>query len=140
MNVDTTPTPFPHNRIVGEATPARLLLLQRIDAIVAEGVAARSSQFTMWTLQAVLTDTRSRRARGYVVALRAEPKAGLTPDQAGPFPHELLIPIASRIVSEVWEATTVAPDVASPAPQFDLGYDDDVVGAAVLDPSWKLSA
>jgi GMP synthase (glutamine-hydrolysing) len=109
-------------RILGDVTPARLALLRRADAIVAEEVKRGGWYTKLWQSFAVLLPVQSvgvmgdERTYEYTVAIRAvESRDGMTADWAR-LPHDLLAHISSRIVNEVKGINRVVYDISSKPP------------------------
>jgi GMP synthase (glutamine-hydrolysing) len=109
-------------RILGEVTPARLDLLRKADAIVAEEIKRDGWYARLWQSFAVLLPIQSvgvmgdERTYEYTVAIRAvESRDGMTADWAR-LPHDLLARISSRIVNEVRGINRVVYDISSKPP------------------------
>jgi len=109
-------------RILGEVTPARLDLLRRADAVVAEEVRRHGWYRRLWQSFAVLLPVQSvgvmgdERTYEYTLAIRAvESRDGMTADWAR-LPHDLLATISSRIVNEVRGINRVVYDISSKPP------------------------
>jgi GMP synthase (glutamine-hydrolysing) len=109
-------------RILGEITPARLDLLRRADAIVAQEIKRDGWYERLWQSFAVLLPVQSvgvmgdERTYEYTAAIRAvESRDGMTADWAR-LPHDLLARISSRIVNEVRGINRVVYDISSKPP------------------------
>ena len=109
-------------RILGEVTPERVRLLQRVDAIVREELTRSGLARAVWQYFAVLLPIRSvavlgdGRAYGQVVAVRAvDSRDGMT---AAWFhlPYDVLESISSRITNEIEGVTRVVYDITSKPP------------------------
>ncbi|MCX8103128.1 MAG: glutamine-hydrolyzing GMP synthase [Candidatus Bipolaricaulota bacterium] len=109
-------------RIVGEVTPERVNVLQRVDAIVREEIYRAGLARAIWQYFAVLLPVRSvavlgdGRAYGHVVAVRAvDSRDGMTADWF-PIPYDILERISSRITNEIEGVTRVVYDITSKPP------------------------
>jgi GMP synthase (glutamine-hydrolysing) len=109
-------------RILGEVTPARLDLLRRADAIVADEVRRDGWYARIWQSFAVLLPVQSvgvmgdERTYEHTVAIRAvESRDGMTADWAR-LPYDVLARISSRIVNEVRGINRVVYDISSKPP------------------------
>jgi GMP synthase (glutamine-hydrolysing) len=109
-------------RILGEVTPARLDLLRRADAIVAQEIKRDGWYARLWQSFAVLLPVQSvgvmgdERTYEYTLAIRAvESRDGMTADWAR-LPHDLLARLSSRIVNEVRGINRVVYDISSKPP------------------------
>ena len=109
-------------RILGEITRARLELLRKADAIVAEEIRRDGWYARLWQSFAVLLPIQSvgvmgdERTYEYTAAIRAvESRDGMTADWAR-LPHDLLARISSRIVNEVRGINRVVYDISSKPP------------------------
>lgn len=109
-------------RIIGEVTPERVSVLQRVDAIVREEIHRAGLARAVWQYFAVLLPIRSvavlgdGRAYGHVVAVRAVgSRDGMTADWFH-LPYDVLAKISSRITNEVAGITRVVYDITSKPP------------------------
>jgi GMP synthase (glutamine-hydrolysing) len=109
-------------RILGEVSRARLDLLRKADAIVAEEIKRDGWYTRLWQSFAVLLPVQSvgvmgdERTYEYTAAIRAvESRDGMTADWAR-LPHDLLARISSRIVNEVRGINRVVYDISSKPP------------------------
>jgi GMP synthase (glutamine-hydrolysing) len=109
-------------RILGEVTPARLDLLRRADAVVAQEIKRDGLYSRLWQSFAVLLPIQSvgvmgdERTYEYTAAIRAvESRDGMTADWAR-LPHDLLARMSSRIVNEVRGINRVVYDISSKPP------------------------
>lgn len=109
-------------RILGEVTRARLALLRKADAIVADEIRRNGWYRRVWQSFAVLLPVQSvgvmgdERTYEYTIALRAvESRDGMTADWAR-LPHDLLATISSRIVNEVKGVNRVVYDISTKPP------------------------
>lgn len=109
-------------RIIGEVTPERVKVLQRVDAIVREEIQRAGLARAVWQYFAVLLPVRSvavlgdGRAYGHVVAVRAvDSRDGMTADWFH-LPYDVLERISSRITNEIEGVTRVVYDITSKPP------------------------
>ena len=109
-------------RILGEVTPQRVSVLQRVDAIVREELHKAGLARAVWQYFAVLLPVRSvavlgdGRAYGHVVAVRAvDSRDGMTADWFH-LPYDVLEKISSRITNEIEGVTRVVYDITSKPP------------------------
>lgn len=109
-------------RIIGEVTPARLVLLKHADAIVREEVVSAGLEQEIWQYFAVLTDLKSVGVMGdertyfSTVAIRAvTSRDGMTADFAR-IPYEVLQKMSNRICNEVPGVNRVVYDITSKPP------------------------
>ncbi|MFN4217987.1 MAG: glutamine-hydrolyzing GMP synthase [Candidatus Bipolaricaulia bacterium] len=109
-------------RILGEVTPERVKVLQRVDAIVREEIGRAGLARAVWQYFAVLLPVRSvavlgdGRAYGHVVAVRAvDSRDGMTADWFH-LPYDVLERLSSRITNEVEGVTRVVYDITSKPP------------------------
>lgn len=109
-------------RILGEVTPEKVELLQRVDKIFIDELRAADLYDQTWQAFAVLLPIRSVGVMGdfrtyeNAVALRAVTSTdGMTADW-GRFPDEFLAKVSSRITSEVRGINRVVYDISSKPP------------------------
>jgi GMP synthase (glutamine-hydrolysing) len=109
-------------RVLGEVTPERLAVLQRVDDLFVSALREFDLYRDTWQALAVLTPIRSvgvmgdNRTYAHTVALRAVTSVdGMTADWAR-LPHEFLATVSSRIVNAVPEVNRVVYDVTSKPP------------------------
>jgi GMP synthase (glutamine-hydrolysing) len=109
-------------RLLGPITRARLDLLRRADAIVADEIRKAGWYRRLWQSFAVLLPIQSvgvmgdERTYEHTVAIRAvESRDGMTADWAR-LPHDLLGVISSRIVNDVRGINRVVYDISSKPP------------------------
>lgn len=109
-------------RILGEVTPERVKVLQRVDAIVREEIQRAGLARAVWQYFAVLLPVKSvavlgdGRAYGHVVAVRAvDSRDGMTAHWFH-LPYDVLERISSRITNEVEGVTRVVYDITSKPP------------------------
>jgi GMP synthase (glutamine-hydrolysing) len=109
-------------RVLGEITPERLDVLQRVDDIFISALREFDLYRDTWQALAVLTPLRSvgvmgdGRTYANTVALRAVTSVdGMTADWAR-LPHEFLATVSNRIVNAVPEVNRVVYDVTSKPP------------------------
>jgi GMP synthase (glutamine-hydrolysing) len=122
----TARQPFPGPglavRIIDKITPESIAVLQEADAIVREEVINAGAEKDLWQYFAVLLPVKSvgvmgdGRTHEQVIAIRAvQSTDGMTADWAK-LPHDLLVKISSRIVSEVRGVNRVVYDITSKPP------------------------
>src|SRR5499427_9293938 len=109
-------------RILSDATPEKLEVLRKADAIYLEGIREAGLYDEIWQAFAVLLPVRSvgvmgdERTYENVVALRAvTSQDGMTADWF-PFPPDVIGGIASRIMNEVVGVNRIVYDVSSKPP------------------------
>ena len=109
-------------RVLGEVTPERLDVLQRVDDIFISALREFDLYRDTWQALAVLTPLRSvgvmgdDRTYAQTVALRAVTSVdGMTADWAH-LPHDFLGTVANRIVNTVPEVNRVVYDITSKPP------------------------
>jgi GMP synthase (glutamine-hydrolysing) len=109
-------------RILGEVTPEKIDILQRVDAVFIGGLREWNLYNAVWQALAVLTPVRSvgvmgdGRTYSYLVALRAVTSIdGMTADWAR-LPFEFLEYISNKIVNSVPEVNRVVYDISSKPP------------------------
>lgn len=109
-------------RILGDITPEKIDILQRVDAIFIGGLKEWKLYDAVWQALAVLTPVRSvgvmgdGRTYSYLVALRAVTSIdGMTADWAR-LPHDFLEYISNKIINSVPEVNRVAYDITSKPP------------------------
>ncbi len=122
--IDRHPFPGPGLaiRILGEITPQRVELLQKVDKIFIDGLREDNLYQKVWQAFAVLLPVRSvgvmgdERTYENVVALRAVTSVdGMTADWAH-LPHEFLAKISNRIINNVKGVNRVVYDISSKPP------------------------
>jgi len=109
-------------RILGEVTPARVLVLQQADAVVREEIAKANLERSLWQAFAILLPVKSvgvmgdERTYEDACALRAVTSTdGMTADWAR-IPYEVLGVISNRIINEVRGINRVVYDITSKPP------------------------
>jgi GMP synthase (glutamine-hydrolysing) len=109
-------------RLLGPITRARLDVLRRADAVVADEIRQAGWYRRLWQSFAVLLPVQSvgvmgdERTYEDTIAIRAvESQDGMTADWAR-LPHDLLGRISSRIVNEVRGVNRVVYDISSKPP------------------------
>ena len=109
-------------RCLGEVTPERLRVLQRVDDVFVSSLREFGLYQETWQALAVLTPLRSvgvmgdGRTYAHTVALRAVTSVdGMTADWAR-LPHEFLAVVSNRIVNSVPEVNRVVYDITSKPP------------------------
>lgn len=109
-------------RVLGEVTPERVAVLQRVDDIFISALREFDLYHDTWQALAVLTPLRSvgvmgdQRTYANTVALRAVTSVdGMTADWAR-LPHEFLATVSNRIVNSVPEVNRVVYDITSKPP------------------------
>jgi GMP synthase (glutamine-hydrolysing) len=110
-------------RIIGEATPTRVKVLQEADEIV-RGEIERVPDINarLWQYFAILTNTQSTgvkgdaRAYGWAIAIRiVESREAMTANFAR-IPYDVLEAISTRITNEVPQITRVVYDITNKPP------------------------
>lgn len=109
-------------RILGEVTPERVQILQKVDAIVREEIQRAGLGRAVWQYFAVLLPVKSvavlgdGRAYGHVVAVRAvDSRDGMTAHWFH-LSYDVLKRISSRITNEIEGVTRVVYDITSKPP------------------------
>ena len=109
-------------RVIGEVTPARVRVLQEVDAIFIDEIRKAGLYSRIWQAFAVLLPVRSvgvmgdKRTYRFVAGLRAVTSVdGMTADWAR-IPPRVLASASSRIVSSVREVNRVVYDITSKPP------------------------
>ena len=109
-------------RVLGEVTPARLVLLRECDDIVVTEIKNAGLYNKIWQSFAVLLPVMSvgvmgdMRTYAYTCAIRAvSSEDGMTADWVA-LPHEVLKTISTRIVNEVKGVNRVVYDITSKPP------------------------
>lgn len=109
-------------RCIGEVTPERLHILQRVDDVFISSLKEFGLYDETWQALAVLTPLRSvgvmgdNRTYAYTVALRAVTSVdGMTADWSR-LPHDFLATVSNRIVNSVSEVNRVVYDITSKPP------------------------
>ncbi len=109
-------------RILGDITPDKIDILQRVDAIFIAGLKEWNLYDVVWQALAVLTPVRSvgvmgdGRTYSYLVALRAVTSIdGMTADWAR-LPHDFLEFVSNKIVNAIPEVNRVVYDITSKPP------------------------
>ncbi len=109
-------------RILGDITPDKIDILQRVDSIFMAGLKEWNLYDAVWQALAVLTPVRSvgvmgdGRTYSYLVALRAVTSIdGMTADWAR-LPHDFLEFVSNKIVNAVPEVNRVVYDITSKPP------------------------
>jgi GMP synthase (glutamine-hydrolysing) len=110
-------------RVIGEATQARISVLQEADEIVREEIERLPEISTrLWQYFAILTNTRSTgvkgdaRAYGWAIAVRiVESQEAMTANFAR-IPYDVLEAISTRIANEVPQITRVVYDITNKPP------------------------
>ena len=109
-------------RILGEVTPPRVALLQKVDAIVTDEIRRAQLYKRIWQSFAVLLPVQTvgvmgdERTYESTIAIRAvESRDGMTADWAR-LPHEVLALMSSRIINEIDGVNRVVYDISSKPP------------------------
>jgi GMP synthase (glutamine-hydrolysing) len=109
-------------RIIGEATPDKVAMLQHADAIVREELKRAGLEREIWQSFAVLPDIRSvgvmgdERTYAHPVIIRAvTSEDAMTADWAR-LPYDVMETMSSRIINEVAGINRVAYDITSKPP------------------------
>lgn len=110
-------------RVIGEATPDRIELLQEADQIVREEIEKASEINTrLWQYFAVLTNTKSTgvkgdaRAYGWVIAVRVVESQEAMTANFTQIPYNVLESISTRITNELPQITRVVYDITNKPP------------------------
>ncbi len=110
-------------RVIGEATPDRIKMLQQADEIVREEI-ERVPEISrrLWQYFAILTNTQSTgvkgdaRAYGWAIAVRlVESREAMTANFAR-IPYDVLEAISTRITNEIPQITRVVYDITNKPP------------------------
>lgn len=109
-------------RIIGEVTPEKVRILQRVDHIFITGLREHGLYHETWQALAVLTPIRSvgvtnnQRTYGYTVALRAVSSADAMNATWTRLPYDFLAAISEQITREVPEVNRVVFDITNKPP------------------------
>lgn len=109
-------------RIIGDITPEKVDILQRVDHIFVSKLREHDLYQATWQALAVLTPLRSvgvhnnQRTYGYTVALRAVSSVDAMTATWTHLPHDFLAEVSETITNEVAEVTRVVFDITSKPP------------------------
>lgn len=109
-------------RIIGEVTPAKVVILQHVDYLFIEALKAHDLYNETWQALAVLVPVRSvgvtnnQRTYGYTVVLRAVSSTDAMTATWTRLPYDFLAEISEQITREVREVNRVVFDITNKPP------------------------